>query len=73
VRRIAWASALTLLALASYLALWPVPIRALRWAAPTAPGCVGVHAVNSGLTGLRTAVSSPTSRIRPTPAPRPPA
>jgi sugar lactone lactonase YvrE len=39
-------------ALAAYLALWPVPIRAVSWQAPQAPGYVGAHAANSKLAGL---------------------
>jgi sugar lactone lactonase YvrE len=46
--------ALVLLGLAAYLCLWPVPVRPQSWAAPTAPGYVGVHAVNHGLAGLQT-------------------
>ncbi len=40
-------------AFASYLALWPVSVRPVAWSAPEAPGYIGVHAVNDGLTGLR--------------------
>ncbi|MBB5608186.1 MULTISPECIES: SMP-30/gluconolactonase/LRE family protein [unclassified Janthinobacterium] len=42
---------LVILALAAYLSLWPVPIHAVNWQAPVAPGYVGVHAPNSKLTG----------------------
>lgn len=41
------------LALVAYLALWPVPIEPLSWAAPTAPGYAGPHAVNHKLAGLK--------------------
>ena len=36
----------------AYLFLWPVPIAPVAWVAPTAPGYVGVHAVNQKLSGL---------------------
>ena len=52
-KRFAWILLLALLALAAYLALWPVPIRALPWAAPPAPGYAGPHAVNQRLAGLQ--------------------
>lgn len=38
---------LAALVLEAYLTLWPVPIRAVSWQAPDAPGHVGVHAVNA--------------------------
>ena len=41
-----------LLAGAAYLTLWPVPIKAVRWNAPVAPGYSGPHAVNDRLAGL---------------------
>ena len=41
------------LLLAAYLSLWPVPIDPQSWAAPTAPGYSGPHAVNSKLTGVK--------------------
>ena len=44
---------LLLLLLAAYLSLWPVPINPQRWAAPTAPGYAGPHAVNNKLAGLK--------------------
>ena len=44
---------LLLLLLAAYLSLWPVPINPQRWAAPTAPGYAGPHAVNNTLAGLK--------------------
>ncbi len=43
---------LPLLGLA-YLFLWPVPITPVAWVAPTAPGYVGVHAVNQKLAGMQ--------------------
>jgi sugar lactone lactonase YvrE len=46
-------SLLTLVLLAAvYLAIWPVPIQAVAWQAPTAPGYQGPHAANSKLAGL---------------------
>ncbi len=50
---ITWIVALAVLALAAYLVLWPVPIRALPWAVPSPPGYVGAHAVNQRLAGLQ--------------------
>ncbi len=52
-KKIAWLFALILLALAAYLALWPVPIKAVGWKAPPLPGYTGVHAVNNKLAGLK--------------------
>jgi sugar lactone lactonase YvrE len=52
IRRIAGAILVLLLALAAYLALWPVPVRPLSWVAPAAPGYSGVHAANQRLAGL---------------------
>lgn len=52
-KQFSWIVALALLALVAYLALWPVPIRPVSWAAPAAPGYVGVHAVNQRLAGLQ--------------------
>ena len=43
---------LAVLALAGYLTLWPVPIRAVSWQAPTPPGYTGPHAANTKLAGL---------------------
>ncbi|HSW21749.1 MAG TPA: SMP-30/gluconolactonase/LRE family protein, partial [Burkholderiaceae bacterium] len=51
-KKIAWTVVSVLLALAAYLSLWPVPIRAVSWQAPAVPGYSGVHAVNSKLAGL---------------------
>lgn len=44
---------LSILVLAAYLAFWPVPIDAVAWKAPAAPGYQGAHAVNSKLAGLQ--------------------
>ena len=52
IKRIVWVLVLVLLALAAYLALWPVPIRAVAWQAPSPPGYSGAHAVNDKLAGL---------------------
>ena len=52
VKRIAWTLVLALLALASYLALWPVPIHAVAWKAPAPPGYAGPHAANTKLANL---------------------
>jgi sugar lactone lactonase YvrE len=41
------------LALALYLALWPVPIQPVPWAAAPSPGYAGPHAVNQRLAGLQ--------------------
>ncbi|MCW5656584.1 MAG: SMP-30/gluconolactonase/LRE family protein [Burkholderiaceae bacterium] len=51
-KRIGWALLLAVLALAAYLSWWPVPIHAVSWQAPAAPGYSGVHAVNRKLAGL---------------------
>ena len=52
VKRIAWALLVAVLALAAYLTLWPVPIRAVAWQAPPVPGYTGAHAPNDKLAGL---------------------
>ena len=41
------------LASATYLTLWPVPIKAVRWSVPAAPGYTGAHAANDRLAGLQ--------------------
>lgn len=51
-KRIGWTLLLAVLVLAAYLTLWPVPIKAVSWQAPAAPGYSGVHAVNNKLAGL---------------------
>ena len=38
--------------LAAYMGLWPVPIQAVNWPAPAAPGYTGAHAANNRLAGL---------------------
>lgn len=38
---------------AAYLLTWPVPIQAVSWTAPVAPGYQGAHAVNTRLQGLQ--------------------
>ena len=45
--------ALVVIALAAYLALWPVPVEPAGWPAPPAPGYTGPHAANQRLAGLR--------------------
>lgn len=52
IKRLARTLALAVLALAAYLSLWPVPIRAVGWSAPAVPGYSGAHAVNDKLAGL---------------------
>jgi sugar lactone lactonase YvrE len=42
---------LATLLLTAYLSLWPVPIHAVSWHAPPAPGYAGVHAPNDRLQG----------------------
>ena len=51
-KKIAASLALVPLAGAAYLALWPVPIRAVSWHAPADPGYAGVHAANDRLANL---------------------
>jgi hypothetical protein len=52
IRKIACAVAIVLLVMAAYLSLWPVPIRAVAWKAPAAPGYTGPHTANDKLAGL---------------------
>lgn len=52
IKRIVWTLVLVVLALAAYLALWPVPIRAVSWQAPEPPGYAGPHAANTKLANL---------------------
>ena len=52
VKRVVWTFVAVLVALAAYLALWPVPIRAMSWKAPPAAGYTGPHATNDRLAGL---------------------
>lgn len=51
--RIALRIAVVLLALAAYLALWPVPVEPVAWNAPPDPGYGGAHALNQRLAGLQ--------------------
>ena len=51
--RALWLLALSVLAVVAYLILWPVPIHAVAWKAPTAPGYTGPHAVNDKLARLK--------------------
>lgn len=51
-KKAAWIAGVPVVALGAYLSLWPVPIDPVAWAAPTAPGYTGVHAVNTKLAGL---------------------
>jgi sugar lactone lactonase YvrE len=44
--------AVGVLALIAYVLWWPVPIRAVSWNAPAAPGYVGEHAANDRLAKL---------------------
>jgi sugar lactone lactonase YvrE len=53
VKRIVLTLAAVLIALAAYLSLWPVPIRAVAWQAPPAPGYTGAFITNDKLAGLR--------------------
>jgi len=52
-KRTARSAIIVVTALATYLALWPVPIRPIAWQAPAAPGYAGPHAVNQRLAGLQ--------------------
>ena len=49
IKRIVWTVVVILLMLAAYLSLWPVPIHAVAWKAPVAPGYTGPHAANATL------------------------
>jgi len=51
-KRIAWTVVVVLLVGAAYLSLWPVPIKAVSWSAPAAPGYSAAHAINNKLAGL---------------------
>jgi sugar lactone lactonase YvrE len=53
-KKIAVSIALVALALAAYLALWPVPVQPVGWRAPVDTGYTGVHTANHLLTGLQT-------------------
>lgn len=52
-KTIAWISAASVLALAAYLSLWPVPIQPVSWQAPSFAGYTGVHAPNTLLANLQ--------------------
>ena len=52
IKRIVWAVLAIVLVLAAYLSLWPVPVHAVAWKAPAAPGYTGPHAANDKLAGL---------------------
>ena len=52
-RRLGWGVGGIALAVAAYLAWWPVPIQPVAWSAPVAPGYQGVHAPNQRLAGLQ--------------------
>ena len=52
IKRSVWTIAVILLVLIAYLSLWPVPIHAVAWKAPVAPGYTGPHAANDKLAGL---------------------
>lgn len=51
-RKVFRAVALGVVALVAYLTLWPVPIDAVAWKAPAAPGYTGPHAANERLARL---------------------
>ncbi len=51
-KRVGWGVGGAILAVAAYLAVWPVPIQPVAWTAPAAPGYQGVHAPNQRLAQL---------------------
>ena len=51
-KRVGWGVGGALVAVAAYLAAWPVPIQPVAWTAPAAPGYQGVHAPNQRLAQL---------------------
>ena len=51
-KKMAYALLAAVVALAAYLAFWPVPVQPVAWAAPAAPGYQGAHAANTRLAGL---------------------
>ena len=51
-KRVGWGVGGAILAVAAYLAAWPVPIQPVAWTAPAAPGYQGVHAPNQRLAQL---------------------
>jgi len=52
-KRVGWGVGGAVLAVAAYLAAWPVPIQPVAWSAPAAPGYQGVHAPNQRLAQLQ--------------------
>ena len=52
VNRVGWGVGGAVVAVAAYLAAWPVPIQPVAWTAPAAPGYQGVHAPNQRLAQL---------------------
>jgi sugar lactone lactonase YvrE len=54
VRRTTAVTTLVLAGVVGYLCFWPVPADPRSWSAPTPPGYVGAHLVNTRLAGLRT-------------------
>ena len=51
-KRVGWGVGGAVVAVAAYLAAWPVPIQPVAWTAPAAPGYQGVHAPNQRLAQL---------------------
>jgi len=51
-KRVGWGVGGVVVAVAAYLAAWPVPIQPVAWTAPVAPGYQGVHAPNQRLARL---------------------
>ena len=51
-KRVGWGAGGVVVAVAAYLAAWPVPIQPVAWSAPVAPGYQGVHAPNQRLARL---------------------
>jgi sugar lactone lactonase YvrE len=52
-QKVAGTAALSLLAAAAYLCLWPVPADPISWAAPKSVGFTGAYAPNTRLAALR--------------------
>ncbi len=52
-KKVLYGLGIVIVLLAAYLLLWPVPVQPVAWSAPTAPGYVGVHAVNTKLANLQ--------------------
>lgn len=51
-KKVALSLSLVLLALVTYMCLWPVPVEPVPWNAPADPGYAGPYAVNNKLTKL---------------------